>query len=136
MEDRLEDFERLSKEKDKLEALLKSAQIELQNYELFKQQVDEEKLIAIQNVETNLKSHYDESIKYQLNELKSKLNAQFEQERNGLQQKNEKLLNEVKSLEGANDEIKNDYCQLAAEKETIERHYENLESKLKSINAS
>ena len=68
-------------EKDKLEALLKSAQIELQNYELFKQQVDEEKLIAIQNVETNLKSHYDESIKYQLNELKSKLNAQFEQER-------------------------------------------------------
>ena len=56
--------------------------------------------------------------------------------RNGLQQKNEKLLNEVKSLEGANDEIKNDYCQLAAEKETIERHYENLESKLKSINAS
>merc|ERR1719356_2267379 len=100
MEDRLEDFERLSKEKDKLEALLKSAQIELQNYELFKQQVDEEKLIAIQNVETNLKSHYDESVKYQLNELKS--------------------------LEGANDEIKNDYCQLAAEKETIERHYENL----------
>ena len=68
-------------EKDKLEALLKSAQIELQNYELFKQQVDEEKLIAIQNVETNLKSHYDESIKYQLNELKSKLNDQFEQER-------------------------------------------------------
>ena len=68
-------------EKDKLEALLKSAQTELQNYELFKQQVDEEKLIAIQNVETNLKSHYDESIKYQLNELTSKLNAQFEQER-------------------------------------------------------
>ena len=68
-------------EKDKLEALLKSAQIELQNYELFKQQVDEEKLIAIQNVETNLKSHYDESVKYQLNELKSKLNGQFEQER-------------------------------------------------------
>ena len=68
-------------EKDKLEALLKSAQIELQNYELFKQQVDEEKLIAIQNVETNLKSHYDESIKYQLDELKSKLNDQFEQEK-------------------------------------------------------
>ena len=68
-------------EKDKLEALLKSAQIELQNYELFKQQVDEEKLIAIQNVETNLKSHYDESVKYQLNELKSKLNGEFEQER-------------------------------------------------------
>ena len=42
----------------------------------------------------------------------------------------------MKSLEGANDEIKNDYCQLAAEKETIERHYENLESKLKSMNAS
>ena len=56
--------------------------------------------------------------------------------RNGLQQKNEKLINEMKSLEGANDEIKNDYCQLAAEKETIERHYENLESKLKSMNAS
>ena len=56
--------------------------------------------------------------------------------RNELQQKNEKLINEVKSLEGANDEIKNDYCQLAAEKETIERHYENLESKLKSMNAS
>lgn len=45
-------------------------------------------------------------------------------------------MNEVKSLEGSNDEIKNDYCQLAAEKETIERHYENLESKLKSMNAS
>ena len=42
----------------------------------------------------------------------------------------------MKSLEGANDEIKNDYCQLAAEKETIERHYENLESKLKSMNSS
>ena len=60
---------------------MKSAQTELQNYELFKQQVDEEKLIAIQNVETNLKSHYDESIKYQINEVTSKLNAQFEQER-------------------------------------------------------
>ena len=56
--------------------------------------------------------------------------------RNELQQKKQKLINEVKSLEGANDEIKNDYCQLAAEKETIERHYENLESKLKSMNAS
>ena len=49
------------------------------------------------------------------------------------QSKIEELLTKIGKLEKINDEIKSEYCQLAAEKETIEHHYQKLEQKLKRL---
>ena len=131
LKDRLEDFNNLSREKDKLEELLKATRTELQNFELFKQQVDEDKLAAIEDLENTLKAHYEKTIELKLKSKDDELDKKFEACRKEYESHLENMKNKIQLLENGNDEIKNDYCQLAAEKETIERHYENMEAKVK-----
>ena len=64
-----------------MEELLKATRVELQNFELFKQQVDEEKLTAVQELEATLKAHYDESTKLKLDEKEIQFTSQFDQQR-------------------------------------------------------
>jgi len=82
-------------------------------------------------LKTLLKAHYDKTIDVKLKEKDKQLNEKFEACRKEYELHLENMKNKIVNLEHGNDEIKNDYCQLAAEKETIERHYENMEAKVK-----
>jgi len=125
--DRLEDFNRLQQERDKFENLLKSSSQELHNFELFKQNVDEQKLMAIEDIQTSLKQHYDESLKTHLDAKEVQTLHRIKSAADDHSKQVDVLKQKITQIEYANDEIKNDYCKLAGEKETYERHYEKLE---------
>lgn len=114
-------------ERDKFEQLLKSSSQELHNFELFKQNVDEQKLMAIEDVQTSLKQHYDDSLKTHLDAKEVETIHRLQSAADDHSQQVDVLKQKIAQIERANDEIKNDYCKLAGEKETYERHYEKLE---------
>ena len=120
-------FKNFPSERDKFEKLLKSSSEELHNFELFKQNIDEEKLQAVEDVQNSMKAHYAESLKEHLQQKEKESLTQIELLHNDHRRQIESLEQKITSVERANDEIKNDYCKLAAEKETYERHYEKLE---------
>ena len=99
----------------------------MHNFELFKQNVDEEKLQAVEDVQNSMKAHYSESLKEHIQLKEKETESQIELLNNGHRRQIESLEQKITDVERANDEIKNDYCKLAAEKETYERHYEKLE---------
>ena len=106
---------------------MKSSSEELHNFELFKQNVDEEKLQAVEDVQNSMKAHYAESLKEHIQLKEKEAKSQMELLHNDHRRQIEALEQKITDVERANDEIKNDYCKLAAEKETYERHYEKLE---------
>ena len=123
-------FKNFPSERDKFEKLLKSSSEELHNFELFKQNIDEEKLQAVEDVQNSMKAHYAESLKEHLQQKEKESLTQIELLHNDHRRQIESLEQKITSVERANDEIKNDYCKLAAEKETYERHYEKVQDKV------
>ena len=83
--------------------------------------------MAIEDIQTSLKQHYDESLKTHLDAKEVQTLHRIKSAADDHSKQVDVLKQKITQIEYANDEIKNDYCKLAGEKETYERHYEKLE---------
>ena len=83
--------------------------------------------MAVEDVQASMKVHYEESLKKHLEDKDAESKNLIKNTESEHLKHVQSLEQKIKQMERANDEIKNDYCKLAAEKETYERHYEKLE---------
>jgi len=126
----LKEMDILKEENNQLTDQLRSTRDEVQNigleFQNFRQNAENERNARIEQKETSLQEHYQKSLAFQIQKEKDDHEVNLLAVRSEIEEKNEAINLLNKSL----DRVKEDYCQIAMEKQNLEVKIQTLQDQM------